>query len=92
MTDEQLNEIERLAGLFIKPADIALIVGLTAKDLEGMINFPQTDEFKAYYKGKLISMAELRKSVITLAKQGSSPAQSLAAKMLDDMNMDELDR
>lgn len=91
MTDIQLDEVEKFAGLFMKPSDIAIILNIPESDFKSAINDSSTECFKRYHKGKLLSESELRKSVLTMAKQGSSPAQSLASKLIDEMNMDELD-
>lgn len=91
MTDSQLTEIERLAGLFMKPSDIAIILGIPEAEFRDALSDKKSMCFNRYQKGKLLSEAELRKSVITMAKQGSSPAQSLASKLIDEMNMDEID-
>jgi hypothetical protein len=43
----------------------------------------ESDFYKAYYKGRLQSEYDLRKSVVKLAKSGSSPAQTMAMDMLN---------
>ena len=91
MTEAQLDEVEKFAGLFMKPSDIAIILNIPLADLRAALADSSTNCFQRYHKGKLLSEAELRKSVLTMAKQGSSPAQSLASKLIDEMNMDELE-
>ncbi|MGB4775703.1 MAG: hypothetical protein WBP45_11050 [Daejeonella sp.] len=91
LNDDQLTEIERLSGLFMKPGDISTIIGISKSEFGEMLKEQGSPAYQAYYRGKLLSEAEVRKSIITMAKQGSSPAQTLANKLLEDMNIDELD-
>lgn len=51
-----------------------------AIDLEYM----ESQEYLAYRKGLLKSQLELRQRIFIDAKNGSSPAQALAKKILDD--------
>ncbi len=45
---------------------------------------PDNDGYKSYRKGFLKSQLELRQRIFIDAKHGSSPAQTLAAKILDE--------
>jgi hypothetical protein len=74
LSEEQIKEVEALAELFFSPEEIQLISGVQAED---------PDFKKAYQRGNLKSEAEIRKSIIQLAKDGSSPAQTLAWKMVE---------
>lgn len=81
MLDEELvKEIEELAGLFFTANEIQVITGAD----------PQSIDFKkAFRRGSLKSEAEIRKSIIQLAKDGSSPAQTLAWKMVESTKREE---
>lgn len=83
MTEDQIKKVEMYAGYFFAPDEIVLIIGLDNKC--------QTKEsFKnAYKKGKLIMEAAVRKSILDLAVSGSSPAQVLAVKFMDQSKLDE---
>lgn len=74
LSEELVKEIEELAGLFFSPEEVELITGCNGED-------PSFQ--KAYKRGCLKSEAELRKSIIQLAKDGSSPAQAMANKMVE---------
>ena len=74
LSDEQAKEIEELAGLFFSIEEVEEITGTTNT----------TKEWKqAFRKGSLLAEAELRRYIISLARDGSSPAQTLAWKMLE---------
>jgi hypothetical protein len=77
---EHVKEIEELASLFFSSEEIREITGLNPED-------PQFK--KAYRRGSLKSEAEIRKSIIQLAKDGSSPAQTLAWKMVESTKREE---
>jgi hypothetical protein len=47
-----------------------------------------SDAYKAYQKGFLQSQFAVRKNIIEMAKNGSSPAQTMAEKLIKDYNYD----
>lgn len=74
LNDEQLEEVRELAGCFFSEEEIKEIMELDRT----------CPEFKkACRTGYLKSEAELRKSIFQLANNGSSPAQTLAIKMIE---------
>lgn len=80
MDAETIQEIEELAGYFFDEEQVALITGVEI----------DTPEFrKAFKRGSLKSEAEIRKSIIQLAKDGSSPAQTMAWKMVESQKRKE---
>lgn len=85
LTKEHLAEIENLASFFFSPAEIAIVIDVDVVDLEEELLDDTSDAYRAYQRGKLKSKLELRKSILTLAKQGSGPAQTLAMRVLDDL-------
>ncbi len=87
---EQLDEIERLAGLFFAPTNIAIVLQLNHEAFLDAWADESSQVYARYWCGKLKSEAELRKIILQQAKQGSSPAQSAAMKLLEEMNQQEL--
>jgi len=79
LTEEQLKEVETLAGLFINPEDIVLIIGLSREKTEEFIIILEIEKdnpiFKAYHKGRLKATVELRQAIKQAALNGSNPAQ-----------------
>lgn len=80
VSKEQLEEIEALAGCFFTEEEILEITGLEISNNEIQ---------RAIRKGQLKQEAALRKSIIELAVAGSSPAQTLAFKMLESVKRKE---
>ncbi|RYC69795.1 MULTISPECIES: hypothetical protein [Spirosoma] len=85
LTADQLTELESMAGFFFVPDEIAIVLGVDAVALEDALDDETSPAYRAYQRGKLKSKLELRKSILTLAKQGSGPAQTLAIRLLDDL-------
>ena len=90
LTSDQLAEVENLASFFFSPDEIAIVVDLDMADLEDELLDDTSEVYRAYKRGLLKSKLELRKSILTLAKQGSGPAQTLALRVLDDLEARQL--
>lgn len=75
LSKEQLEEVERLAGLFYPPKIIASNIEVDEEDFEILIKSKTGDAYSAYIKGWLRSDFELRKSIMNSALNGSNPAQ-----------------
>lgn len=78
--EETLNQIKDLGAAFFTPDETSVIMQdpkLTEKSQD-----PNDEYYQAYYSGRLQSEFDLRKSIIQLAKSGSSPAQAMAMDLL----------
>lgn len=89
LSTEELNEIERLAGLFFPPLNIAIVLQVDVEAFLEAWSDQQSPIYARYWCGKLKTEAELRKIILQQAKQGSSPAQTTAMKLLEEMNQQE---
>ncbi len=83
-TEDQLISIERMAGAAFCIEDIAEVLEVDAKKLYPLLEDKEDVFRKAYRKGFLQRQLEVRERIFKDAKHGSSPAQNLANKMLDD--------
>jgi hypothetical protein len=90
LSEKQLTDIESFSALFFSKKEVFIIMGISLDDYEAMI-LPDTPFFIAYTKGKLKSEAEVRQSILTLAKMGSAPAQTMAIKIIEDSNKNQID-
>ncbi len=82
LSEEQLSMVEEMAGLFFPPEMIAVNLELSEKDTEefiiGVINeYTKIKIVAAYFKGRLQSEIELRRSIKQSANNGSSPSQQM---------------
>lgn len=69
MTPEQLEQLEALGGQQFTADEAAIVLGL-----EHLEDDPAA--FRAWRKGQLQQESLVRASLLTLAKQGSAPAQN----------------
>ena len=87
LTEDELKEVENFASLWFSPKEIAVILDKEFDEMKA------DSSFQRYYdSGKLKSHAEMRKAIKKLALHGSSPAQTLAMKMIEHQNIKDLKR
>lgn len=79
LASEQLAEIEEFAALHFTKAEIAIIMDFTNDEIEN------THVKEAMNRGRLKAEAEVWQSIFRLAKQGSSPAQTLAIQRINKL-------
>ena len=88
-SEEELAAIEEMAAHGFTVCEIAEVI---VKATETCCNITpvvlshdqESEAYKRYRKGFLQSQLELRQRIFLDAKHGSSPAQMLAKKILDD--------
>jgi hypothetical protein len=90
MTSERLAEIRKLRGLMFSPEQIELIMG--EKGLAQLILKENSPEWEAAEGGRLEQMAKQRAMIFELAERGSSPAQQMALKLMNDERVNEAGR
>ncbi len=82
LNEDQLSEIEEMAGLFFSPQDIAINLELDEEDTEMFIAAVACRNTKnyqagAYLRGWLSAEITLRKAIQQSALNGSSPSQQM---------------
>jgi hypothetical protein len=80
LTEEILAEITETAKLLFSVEEVALIVGIPPLEAQKWWKNPNTQFSQAYLRGRLLTEADVRKTAITLAKQGSTPALEAVKK------------
>ena len=80
-SEEELTQIETMAGLFFKPEDIAIACDWPAHYAEQFVSVIECQMrnhilFKTYYKGRISAEIELRQHIKQAAANGSNPAQN----------------
>ena len=101
-TEEQLQQIDQFASIYLRPTDIAVILGVRIEEFKQDIQdesnpaFTKQDiqdesnpAFTAYRHGKALSKVQLHQQEMTLAKVGSPLALQTARENLLDMEDDE---
>lgn len=91
LNDEQLQKLEEYAASLLPASDIAILIGIEAKDrktFEVRCKLHEgTAEYEAYNRGRLTTKLELRQNIIKLAKAGSPAAEPLAIKFMSEQNL-----
>lgn len=91
--NEYYQSLKELAALFFTPQEIAIMLGVDDYDAFRILCLtPGTNEYNNFHAGRLEQDMLLRKSILTLARQGSSPAQTMAKNILDNSAAKMLDR
>jgi hypothetical protein len=84
INNELLAHIERLAAAAYTPTQIAFALGQKPYDFKKEMMNENGDVAIAYFKGFYSSELSVRESAFKLARDGSSPAQTLALKYFDE--------
>jgi len=82
MEKDQLKELESLGELQFTIKECGIILTIDPDDLAKMIS-EDKDVSNAYQRGRLRASAEVRKSILQQAKQGSSPAQKQMLELIE---------
>ena len=88
-TDEQLEQIEKFASIYLKISDMAIILDLPAERLRWDISQRESEVSRRYYRGKAASRVKLLQQEMLLAQVGSPLAVENAHRNLLDMEDDE---
>ena len=80
ITEEELFEVENMAGLFFSPEDICIAMGWSQEIFNYLLLSVQSKDVtdivcKSYFKGRISAEIELRQSIKQAAANGSNPAQ-----------------
>jgi hypothetical protein len=83
MTDKnKLKEIEYLSSLQFSVDEIAISTGFNLIDFKKKIKNKKSKEYLSFQKGRLLTQAEVRKSILQMSKQGSTPAQKQMIELI----------
>lgn len=88
-TQEQLEQINKWASIYLPISDIALMLDVPAEMLREEIRNKHTEVSLAYYRGKAASRVKLHQQEMLLAQVGSPLAIENAHRNLLDMEDDE---
>lgn len=84
LTEEHFLMIETMAGTGFLPREIAEVLEVNNSDFMTEYLDNSSVVYMRYRKGKLLSEVKLRQRIFKDAGFGSSPAQTLAKKIMDD--------
>ena len=90
ISEELLIQIEELSSLMLSKKQIAVIIEFNQQDFKALLKDEDDAPYLRFQRGRLVQEAEVRKSIMELAKNGSSPAQAFAFKLIENAKMDDL--
>lgn len=82
--DEYAEMITRMAAVAFTPVQIAFALGIDKTIFCAWMQNETHPASVAFYKGFYSSELAVRENVFLLARSGSSPAQTLAVKLIDE--------
>ena len=88
-SDEELQQIEQYASIYLKISDMAVILGVPAESLRSDIADHNTEVSLRYRRGKAASKVKLLHQEMMLAQVGSPLAIENTHRNLLDMEDDE---
>ena len=88
-TQEQLEQINKWASIYLPISDMALMLDVPAEMLRDEIRNNHTEVSLAYHRGKAASRVKLHQQELLLAQVGSPLAIENAHRNLLDMEDDE---
>ena len=89
LTEQQLKEIEELAGLFLEPEEIAVLMDISTNEFFAQLERKRGNIYQAYFRGKTTSKKEIHENVVKMAKHGSPQAEELAKQFIHKQLMAE---
>lgn len=84
ISEKEIAEIERAAAAAYSPKEVAFILGFSPAEFAALVKDEESAVSAAYYKGLYSSELAVRESIMTLARNASSPAQTLANNLFND--------
>jgi hypothetical protein len=91
LSEEDRELLVELARLMMPIREICIIMGFEYEQFQLYLKQKDSEVYKIYYSNYLKSKTELHKSILDHAKNGSHPAQTLAQKFIDGLNMEQSD-
>lgn len=83
LNKETLEKVERMGAAAFTAKEMAVVLELPPDDVKAWLNDENHALSRAYNKGLLMRQLEVRERIFKDAKNGSSPAQAMAVKLLE---------
>lgn len=90
LTTEEKENLEHFSKLLFCDRKLALIMGLDVDEFKTKMLLEDGEIFKIVSKGRLTAEAEIRESILDMAKRGSTPAQNSAEELLKQLKVDNV--
>lgn len=87
LTEEQMTALEKMGADFFTIEECAIGLEVDTSQLKYAIKDRKHPAHKSYYKGRMTEVARHRRNVKDLANRGSSPAQALVDKYIEQSKL-----
>jgi hypothetical protein len=87
LSQDTLKYAERLAAAAFTEQEMSISLEIELRNIKAWMQDRQHPFFKAVMKGKLETQLQLRERILKDASNGSSPAQTLAIKIIEDSDL-----
>lgn len=89
LTNDQLEKVRELSGLFLAPDEIAVLMGIDIDSFVDSIVSKSGDAYRSYLLGKSQAKQAIRENVVKMAKHGSPAAEELAERYIQEQELEE---
>ena len=89
MDKELLDKVEEFASLFFTIDEISLMLELSPSDFRREVRHGKSDLAKAYHRGKLKTMVDIRRLTVEFAKKGSPQAEAFVKDYIEKQEENE---
>jgi hypothetical protein len=89
LNESQLAEIQEMAGLFLEPDEIAVLLDIDIHYFITQIVRQKGPVYLAYFKGKTLSKKAIHENIIKMAKHGSPQAEEMAKQLMSKQQLAE---
>ena len=89
LNENQLEQVRELAGLFLAPNEIAVIIHVDIDPFVSAIADKSGIIYRNYLLGKSQAKQAIRENVVKMAKHGSPAAEELAERYIKEQELEE---
>lgn len=86
-TEREISDLEHFAELMFTDKELSVITGIPEDDIEEQMDDESGEYYDQISRGRLRSEAELRTSIFKMARNGSGPAQQMAAALVESLKL-----
>lgn len=86
LTEEEIKSIEDYASWMFTPSEIAIVMQKSEVDILNELKNSDSDFYKAFYKGLLITQAQIRKTQLSFAVKGNQTCIDRFETLINKLN------
>lgn len=83
LTDDELQQLEDYAGLFLNWDEIAILMGLNPEAFQELLSDTRGIAYMRYFYGRTKAIKEIREHTVKMARSGSMSAKEQCEQYID---------